>query len=101
METKDFKIVYYKRFKGIVFESTDEQIFASIYYEQGHYQGDVIFELTDEEKANFKNDNDAFLNTCSDLVLQSFQRFKKERHLDDFRKKVNTGELVRAWNEKN
>lgn len=97
----DLEVIYYKGFKGIFYGSSNGQIFASLYFEEGPFQGDVIIELNDEEKKYFKRDRDGFLDEYSKKVGQSYFSFKDKRHIYEFNHIADTGSLIAKWRKEN
>jgi len=97
----DLEVILYDRFRAIFYGSSSGQIFASIFYEEGSFQGDVIFELSDEEKKQFNADSKSFIEEYSTRVGDSFFDLKDRRHIYEFNYKVNVARLTDKWRKEN
>ena len=97
----DLQVIFYSRFKGIFYGSSNGQIFASIYYEEGFFNGDVVFELNEEERKQFKEDKDILLEKYSSIVGEAFFEFKDKRHIYEFEHIADPTSLVVKWRRSN
>ena len=95
---KDLIVTSYQRFQWTVFESlTEERVFVSYYYESGHFQGDVVVELDDDEKLNFNAHAVDFLRNQLQEVKGDYNGLLKTKHIFNFHKIVDSSKLIAVW----
>ena len=97
----DLKVVSFRPFHSIVFESlNDKKIFISYYYEEGFFQGNLDLELNSEEILKYKEDSNSFLNNQSRQISLNYKNLFKQRNITNFIKREKVTALIKDWKNK-
>lgn len=99
--SKELKIILYKPFHSIVYESVlENKIYVSYYHESGFFQGSLTIELSPTETSKFRENNNEFINNQAKLISKDFKYNYENRNIENFSNKYQTSELIAEWKNK-